>query len=245
MQFEHADINPAPEIDSWEQRNRHFSRLIKEARLGSLEAFEELYNCSVRWLLARIRRMVDDGQAEDIVAEVYLQVWRSLGSYDESRAPPAVWLAMIARSRALDHLRREKRRACESTSEMEDAGETGHSDGPEQLLTRAQDARLVQLSIANLNDEERTVLGLAYFQDCTQQEISSQTGWRLARVKTLMARAQHKLRAHFSMGVTTAPATVVSTSVAATVASTASLSAASPASLPAASASALSVQASV
>ena len=81
---------------------------------------------------------------------------------------------------------------------MQEDIEAGHAEGPEQLFTRAQEARLVHLSIANLDPDERTVLGLAYFQDCTQREISQAAGMPLGTVKTLMARAQRKLRAHLS-----------------------------------------------
>lgn len=179
----------------WQQENRRFAQLISQAQGGSVEAFEQLYERSARWLLSHVRRLVRDGQAEDVLAEVYLQVWRSLASYDPARGPPAVWLSMIARSRALDHLRREQRHVALGEAESAGALFTDVADGPEQLLWRAQQCRLVHLSLngAPLSNEERMVVGLAYFRDKTQQEIAVLTGLPLGTVKSLMSRAQKKL----------------------------------------------------
>lgn len=183
--------------DFHDQRNQHFDRLIAQARSGDILAFEALYSGTVRWLLARIRFMVDDGQAEDILAEVYLQVWRSLPAYDASRGPAALWLTMITRSRVYDHLRREQRISRRAVAQAIDTEPT-HIDGPEQILTREQDARLLRVSMSSLTCDERLVLGLAYFRDSTQQEIATQTGIPLVRVKVLLGRAQRKLRLQFS-----------------------------------------------
>lgn len=186
---------------AWREDNRRIGRLIVLARDGDTVAFEALYGCTARWLLSRVRRFVDDGQAEDVLAEVYLQVWRTLHTYDEQRAAPRVWLAMIARSRAFDHLRREKRRGeVHDCPQLAIAAQATQDDGPEQLLSRAEQARLLQLTLADtpLSVDERTVLGLAYFREHTQQEISVLTGFPLGTVKTILARAQSKLRARIA-----------------------------------------------
>jgi RNA polymerase sigma factor (sigma-70 family) len=201
-QSQSAASDPAADLPGVEE-NRALSRLIGRAREGDTSAFEELYGRTARWLLSHVRRLVDDGQAEDVLAEVYLQVWKTLGSYDETRGPPRVWLAMIARTRALDHLRREKRRGeVHCSPQVVGSPELERPEGPEQLLARAEQCRAVQLSLRcpALSGDERTVLALAYFGDNTQQEIAGITGWPLGTVKTLMSRAQHKLRADFSAG---------------------------------------------
>lgn len=182
----------------WRDENRRLVELIACAKQGNLEAFADLYRSTARWLLSQVRRYVDDGQAEDVLAEVYVQVWQGLARFDETRAPPAVWLAVIARSRALDHLRREKShgRAGAWLALQAAPAEEVERDGPEELLARAQQHRLVQLSlaVAPLNPEERLVLGLAYYRDSTSQEISLLTGLPLYRVRAVLNRAQDKLR---------------------------------------------------
>lgn len=176
--------------------------LIAKARAGDIEAFEQIYNCTARWLLSLVRRLVEDGQAEDVLADAYLQVWKTLKSYDPAKAPPRVWLAVIARSRALDHLRREKRRGqVHDSPEMILTMESHDRDGPEQLMSRAEECRLVQLCLAAtpLSPDERTVLGLAYFRESSHQEISELTGLPLGTVKSVMVRARDKLKAHFHL----------------------------------------------
>lgn len=190
-----------PQSASWDRRNEQFTQLLARAREGSIPAFEELYDSSAGWLLAVIRRIVRDGQAEDVLAEVYLQVWRSLHLYDATRGPPAVWLATLARSRALDHLRREKQRAAETMRSTEAGPEAATTEDPEWILTCAQQAKLLHLSVARLDRDEQVVIGLAYFRDCTQAEIARITGLPLGTVKTAMARARQKLRKYFMLSV--------------------------------------------
>ena len=186
----------------WREENEVLLQLIARAGAGDVDAFERIYNRTARWLLSLVRRLVDDGHAEDVLAEVYIQVWKSLGSYDALRAPPRVWLSVIARSRALDHLRREKRAGqVHGSPEMIVTMEPDDPDSPEQLLSRAEDCQLMRMSLAttDLSADERTVLDLAYFRERTQQEISTLTGLPLATVKTIMGRARDKLRAHIGV----------------------------------------------
>ncbi|MEJ5992326.1 RNA polymerase sigma factor [Ramlibacter sp. PS3R-8] len=202
MQHSHTRGSNAEAAGQWHEENEILLHLFVKAGAGDIRAFEEIYNCTARWLLSVVRRLVDDGQAEDVLAEAYIQVWKTLDSYDAAKAPPRVWLAVIARSRALDHLRREKRLGqAHDSPEMISAMELHDRDGPEQLLSRAEECRLVQLSLAatQLSPDERTVLGLAYFRDSTQQEISDLTGLPLGTVKTIMVRARDKLKSYFEV----------------------------------------------
>lgn len=182
---------PDSPADPWQEHNARLVALIAQARSRDVTAFEELYRLTARWMLARVRRMVDDGQAEDVLAEVYLQVWSSLETYDEKRGHPGAWMASIARSRALDHLRRQRRELAETHLEEE---APSSEEGPENLLSRAQDAHWVRLCLGELEARERMVLGLAYFRDCTHSEIAAETGMPLGVVKSVMSSAQRKLR---------------------------------------------------
>ncbi|MDB5947661.1 MAG: polymerase sigma-e factor sigma-24 [Ramlibacter sp.] len=186
-------------IDEQGERNRSLKVLIRAAAHGDIAAFETLYNSTAGWLLGRVRRIVGDGHAEDVLAEVFLQVWRSLPVYEETRGEPLAWLATIARSRALDRVRTEVR----SHGGRLDAPagpevEESHDAGPEQLLAIAERDRLLRISMGALSPKEQLVLGMAYFRDCTQNEIAALTGLPLGSVKTLMTRSQQKLRRSFS-----------------------------------------------
>ena len=186
---------PAGDADL-EERNRALRVMIGAAARGDTAAFAALYDTTARWLLARVRRITGEAHAEDVLSEVYLQVWRSLAGYDASRGQPLAWLATIARSRALDKLRCELRShggQLEAPSAAQEE-EASHDIGPEQLLAIAERDRLLQRSMGALSPKEQLVLGMAYFRDCSQVEIASLTGLPLGSVKTLMTRSQHKLR---------------------------------------------------
>lgn len=186
-------------VDGLGDRNRSLKTLIRNAAAGDIAAFETLYNNTAGWLLARVRRIVGESHAEDVLAEVFLQVWRSLPTYQETRGEPLAWLATIARSRALDRVRTEVRShgghlEAPATPEIEES----HDAGPEQLLAVAERDRLLRISMGALSAKEQLVLGMAYFRDCTQNEIAALTGLPLGSVKTLMTRSQQKLRVSFT-----------------------------------------------
>jgi RNA polymerase sigma-70 factor (ECF subfamily) len=178
-----------------EERNRALRVMIGAAARGDIPAFEALYDSTASWLLGRVRRIAGDAHAEDVLSEVYLQVWRGLAGYDVSRGQPLAWLATIARSRALDKLRCERR---SHGGQLEAPGgeteEPSHDAGPEQLLALAERKRILQRSLGQLSTKEQLVLGMAHSRDCTQAEIASLTGLPLGSVKTLMTRSQQKLR---------------------------------------------------
>ena len=178
-----------------DERNDALKLLIAAAADGNCLAFENIYNSTAAWLLARVRRIVGDAHCEDVLAEVFLQVWRSLPAYDQQRGEPLAWLATIARSRSLDRIRTEKRsHGGQLDAPVSPYYEESHDAGPEELLAAAECASLLKISMGQLSSKERLVLGMAYFRDCTQSEISTLTGMPLGSVKTLMTRSQHKLR---------------------------------------------------
>jgi RNA polymerase sigma-70 factor, ECF subfamily len=180
----------------WPELNRRAELLIDRAKTGDDDAFTELYGCTCRWLLARIRRLVGNAHAEDVLAEVYIQAWQELGRFDPGRGSGVAWLAVIARSRALDFLRREKRLnlAWQASFALTACGDIMR-DSPENIFSALESWRLVQLHIArSLSPQERLVLGLAYFRENTHQQISDSTGIPIGTVKTTIARAKVKLR---------------------------------------------------
>lgn len=194
------DQNPDPAQEESVDRNHLLRRLMGPAARGDIEAFEAFYNATARWMLMRVRRIVGDSLAEDVLSDVYLQVWRRLGSFDAERGQPLAWLMTIARSRALDRLRTERRShgGLSFAPACTDEVEQGHTDGPEELLARSRTRDSLHACIAALSAKERVVLGLAYFRECTQAEIAVLTGLPLGTVKSLLGRSQQKLRQAFA-----------------------------------------------
>lgn len=175
--------------------NADLSRWIELASQGDVQAFQSLYEASAPSLLRLVRTMVGRDHAEDVLTDVYFQAWCSLSSYDKTRGEPMAWLIAMARTRALDLLRREKVRS--SPSEVEVA--PGVVASPEEDLLLQEQQELVRAALrAALSPRERLVIALAYFRDCTHNEIAHQTGWPLGSVKSLARRAQAKVRAYLS-----------------------------------------------
>ena len=187
--------------DPLDERNRVLRVVISAAARGDIKAFEALYQSTAGWLLSRVRRITGDAHAEDVLAQVYLQVWLSLPSFDASRGQPLAWLATIGRSRALDKVRTERRaHGGQLEAPSGEASEESDDLGPEELLAMAQRSSLLKLSMGALSCKERLVLGMAYFRDCSQSEISVLTGMPLGTVKTLITRSQQKLRVAMAAG---------------------------------------------
>src|SRR5947199_6849164 len=95
----------------WSERSHDLSRLLGRAGLGDRAAFATLYERTSSHLFAVVLRINRDrAQAEDVLQEVYLNVWRAARTFDAAQSQPLTWLTSIARNRAIDSLRRSQAR---------------------------------------------------------------------------------------------------------------------------------------
>lgn len=191
-----------PAIDlpgSTAQRDEHLAALLKAAAGGDARAFEAFYNGTARYAMAVVRRIAGEAHAEDVLSDCYFQAWCNAARFDAERGSALTWLLTMARSRALDRVRQETLRhgglaGAPAFDADAQAAEPGDAPGPEQLLESVQACTKLHAALAKLSANERMALGLAYFRDHTQSEIASLTGLPLGTVKSLINRAQHKLR---------------------------------------------------
>ena len=184
-------------------RDEHLAALLQASAAGDAHAFELFYNATMRSAMAVVRRIAGDAHAEDVLSDCYFQAWRNAAQFDALRGGALTWLLTMARSRALDRLRKEALRhggLSGAPAFDADSLEASMDAGPEQLLVSVQDRTRLHAALALLSSRERWVLGLAYFRDCTQTEIATLTGMPLGTVKSLTVRAQHKLRDTLSAG---------------------------------------------
>ena len=171
-------------------------RLVKDVAAGSTEALARLYDRhagTVFGLARRILNRLED--AEEVVQDVFTQIWREAGKYERGRATVAGWVVMLARARAIDRLRsrnaRPDQRGADS-SVMVDVPSTGWS--PEQVTISAEDVREVRGALAELPDVQRSLVELAYYEGLTHSEIATKTGVPLGTVKTRIRTAMATLR---------------------------------------------------
>lgn len=130
--------------------------------------------------------------AEEVAQDVYLQLWRSAPTFDPERSSGLAWIAMIARSRAIDRVRSE----ASLRSALQELGQQPAARGerdPEEEASLSERRARVRQALASLPPEQRTAIELAYFEGLTHTEIASKTDTPLGTVKTRIRAAVAKL----------------------------------------------------
>ena len=158
-------------------------------------ALAELYDRYRLILFGLILRILNSrGEAEDVLQELFLQVWQRAGQFDEMRGRPFTWLATLARSRAIDRLRAldSRERTAQEAARETEARETV-SDAADDAV-RSEQGEVVRRALAELPEEQRRCLVLAYFEGLTQSEIAARLDQPLGTVKTRMRSGLIRLR---------------------------------------------------
>lgn len=168
---------------------------------GDERAFERFYDATLARVFAVVRRICfDAGLAEEVVEDVYVQVWREAARFDAARGVVLAWLLMMARSRALDALRKAEP-AMVSADPLALADEPMSDDAdPLGLLEALRRDSEVRVALATLPVRERQMIALAFFRGMTHAEISAAMHCPLGTVKTAIRRALSALRARLAAG---------------------------------------------
>ena len=185
-------VSPAGKAHEKELRWRlHLDRI----RGGSSEALAQLYDetSSMLYGLA-LRILTDPPDAEEVVLDVYQQVWKSTHTFDPSRGTVWGWLSVLTRSRAIDRLRtRAPRRARELP--IEAGCETqDRAPVPEAESIFAEERKLVRQALDQLAAEQREAIELAFFRGLTHVEVAEAMGVPLGTIKTRIRIGMRKMR---------------------------------------------------
>ena len=194
---------PTPQRD-WTERSQALGQLLARAGLGDRVAFATLYEDTSAHLLGVVLRIQRDrAQAEDILQEVYVNVWRAAQSFDAAQSQPLTWLTSIARNRAIDSLRRKQTQpqlktniTQRSDDEETDVYDTVASEapGPLDLLSRASDARELSHCMQALSAQQRQSVALAFFDGLSHAEVAEHMRQPLGTVKSWVRRALMSLK---------------------------------------------------
>lgn len=177
-----------------ESRQADRASLARIAR-GDQAAFAELYDRHARLVYSLALRILQDrADAEDIVQDVFAQVWAQAARYDAARGAVAAWMLMLTRSRAIDRLRAKRVRP-----EAAPAADTAESvvdlaAAPDLELLSAEQVTRLQRALQELPDAQRTALELAYYEGLTHVEVAARLAEPLGTVKTRIRQAVLKLR---------------------------------------------------
>src|SRR5262245_29724432 len=145
-------------------RDADWQALIAEIAAGEQSALTTLYDSTSRMVFGLILRIVSDrATAEEVLLDVYTQVWRQAASYDSARGAPLAWLMTIARTRSIDRLRSGKRDQM-GREPLDSMGEiSATTTDPEQASVLAERQHLVRSALDSLSREQREVIELAYY----------------------------------------------------------------------------------
>jgi len=158
---------------------------------GDRNALASLYDRYAGLLLALARRIVGDlREAEDLVHDVFLELWRQAGDYDRARGSVRAWILMRLRSRALD--RRKAPRVSRQVGLEEMPLET--DEVPLEDPALAPDRAAVRRALAELPAEQRHVLELGYYEGLSSSEIAARVAVPVGTVKSRVAAGLAKLR---------------------------------------------------
>ena len=167
--------------------------LIARLRAGDQSAMADLYDrySGVVYGVA-LRVLANATAAEDVVQEIFLQLWRNPGAFDPDRGRLAPWLAVIARNRAIDHLRKRP--------PEDDIDELPISTGVDMEGETAQKLAVdkVRGVLAQLPQDQRKALEMAFFEGMTHTEIAGKTGEPLGTIKTRIRSGLLALRKAFA-----------------------------------------------
>ena len=167
--------------------------LLKAVARGDEQALAQLYDSYRVILFGLLVRILNSREeAEDVLQEVFLQVWRRARDFDETRGKPFTWLVTLARSRAIDRLRSLGARDRVAQASVREAAEEV-SDAARDTF-RSEQRALVTSALSQLPEEQKRPLVLAYFDGLTQSEIATKLGAPLGTVKTRMRAGMIKLR---------------------------------------------------
>jgi RNA polymerase sigma-70 factor, ECF subfamily len=178
---------PAPGGARRRRPGRAERRLAARLRAGHHDALEDAYRAYGAATFGLLLRLLGDREAaEDVQQQVFTEVWRRAGDYDPRRAGLLTWVLTIARSRAIDHLRRR-------VPEPRDphlADARAVPPAADELLERWRLAHL----LGRLPEDERAVLALRFYDELSQSEISAATGIPMGTIKARMVRGLTRLR---------------------------------------------------
>jgi RNA polymerase sigma-70 factor, ECF subfamily len=183
----------APQEDARAEEFDLLRRIAQRER----SAFEDLYSRYVNILYASALKFVkEDADAQDVVQDVFIQIWDKAKLYDPAKGKPLTWALTLTRNRAIDRIRAIQRRT-RLRDEFEQETFVDESAGVREALSgvdASEKGQILRKAVSQLSPQQKKVIELAYFGGFTQTEISEKLGEPLGTVKARARRGLLKLK---------------------------------------------------
>jgi len=173
------------------------SDLLARAADGDRQAFREFYdNISAKLFGIILRILIERGEAEDVLQEVFLTIWRKAAEFDPTRASPVTWTATIARNRAIDRLRARGNRPLAPLDEA--AAVRDASPAADVIIDAHRDAVRLDAALAALEPRHAAAIRSCYFEGSTYEALALREGIPVGTLKSWVRRGLMRMKAELS-----------------------------------------------
>ena len=169
--------------------------LLHKLLQRDVAAFEQLYDRHSGAVYGLVLRILEQaGTAEEVVQDVFLQVWRNAAQYDSTRGPFLPWLFTLARNRALDVLRLKSERQRRREVQTEELPPVASAPEYEKQLDEKRRAERVRTLLGSLHPQQKKAIELAYFEGLSHTEIAASLKEPLGTVKSWIRNGLLRIR---------------------------------------------------
>jgi RNA polymerase sigma-70 factor (ECF subfamily) len=169
--------------------------LVRRLLQRDVGAFEQLYDRHSRAIYGLVLRILQQaGTAEEVVQDIFLQLWRNAAQFDASRGPFVPWLFTLARNRALDTLRLKSERQRRQEDQVDELPPVAAAPEYEKVLDEKRRAERVRALMAGLNPQQKKAIELAYFEGLSHTEIAAALKEPLGTVKSWIRNGLLRLK---------------------------------------------------
>ena len=171
--------------------------MMRQVMRGDEVAFSSFYRRFAPGFFSMIYEILrDQKEAEDVLQEAFVQMWKKASTYDRNRSSLFTWGAMISRNKAIDRIRARTRRArtVEAAAVETETTAPKFAEQADELLGHGEERTRIRGALSQLPEAQRDAIDLAFFRGLTQAEISAKIGAPLGTVKARIRRGLLALR---------------------------------------------------
>ncbi|MGH7886002.1 MAG: sigma-70 family RNA polymerase sigma factor [Thermodesulfobacteriota bacterium] len=185
------------DLSRFSGRDKELFNLLVQISEGSQQALKTFYDLTSGLVFGLAIKMLSiTEEAEEVVMDIYKNVWNNADKYDPERSSPMTWLLLVTRSRCIDSIRSNSKRFSTEVKKDEDfiTRVKSAQKTPEQFILHNENREVIKEALSNLNENHRRTIELAYFLGYTQTEIAEEMGQPLGTIKSWARMGLIKLR---------------------------------------------------